>query len=56
MKPKTNQLVEVAGRIEKVIHTAVDRWRVLPEQMLRYRPTADAWSIKEIIWTKSVKH
>ena len=49
MNKKTNQLIEVAGRIEKIINTAVETWRVLPEEVLRYRSTPDAWSIKEII-------
>ena len=49
MGQKVDQLVEVAGRIEKRVKSAEESWRDLPEKTVRFRPEADAWSIKEII-------
>jgi len=49
MKKKMAKLVKVADSIEQEVNTAVERWRDLPEQTLRFRPSEDAWSIKEII-------
>jgi len=48
MKEKIDKLVQVADSIEQEVNTAVERWRDLPEQTLRFRPSEDAWSIKEI--------
>lgn len=48
MKDKMNKLVQVALSIEQKVNTAVDRWCDLPDQTLRFRPSEDAWSIKEI--------
>ena len=48
MKEKMDKLVQVADSIEQVVNAAEERWRDLPEQTLRFRPTEDAWSIKEI--------
>ncbi len=49
MNQKMDKLVEVAGRIEQAVNAAVERWRDLPEQTLRFHPSADDWSTKEII-------
>ena len=49
MKKKKNKLVEVADSIEQNLNTAVEQFRDIPEQSLRFRPSEDAWSIKEII-------
>jgi hypothetical protein len=42
-------LVEVSDQIEQAVNTAAEHWRNLPEQQLRFRPSSDAWSVKEII-------
>jgi hypothetical protein len=42
-------LVEVSDQIEQAVNTAVEHWRDLPEQQLRFRPSSDTWSVKEII-------
>ena len=49
MNPKIDKLVEVASQIEQAVGGAVEHWRDLPEPTLRFRVSADAWSIKEII-------
>jgi len=49
MNNKTNKLVEVADQIEQAVSAAVENWFNLPEPALRFRPSEDAWSIKEII-------
>ena len=49
MHQKMDKLVEVAGRLEQAVDSAFKRWRDLPEKTLRFRPSAEAWSIKEII-------
>ena len=49
MKKQMNKLVEVADSIELELFAAVERLRDIPEQSLRFRPSEDAWSIKEII-------
>ena len=48
MKEKMDKLVQVADSIEQGVNSAIDRWCDLPEQTLRFRPSEDAWSIKEI--------
>ena len=48
MKDEMNKLVQVALSIEQKVNTAVDRWCDLPDQTLRFRPSEDTWSIKEI--------
>jgi hypothetical protein len=48
VKEKIDKLVQVADSIQQGINAAVARWRNLPEQTLRFRPSEDAWSIKEI--------
>jgi len=42
-------LKEVAGNIEQRIDSALDRWRDLSEEVLKFHPSEGAWSIKEII-------
>jgi hypothetical protein len=49
MKEKIDKLLQVADSIEQGVNAAVDRWCNLPEQTLRFRPSEDAWSIKEIV-------
>ena len=44
-----NQLGEVAGKLEQAVDSAIERWRNLTEESLRFRPSAKAWSVKEII-------
>jgi hypothetical protein len=49
MKQNMDALVEVSDQIKLAVNTAAEHWRNLPEQMLRFRPSSDAWSVKEII-------
>jgi hypothetical protein len=42
MKEKIDKLVQVADSIEQEVNTAVERWRDLPEQTLRFRPSEDS--------------
>lgn len=49
MNCKIDRLVEVGGKLEKAVDSAIERWRDLSEETLRFRPGAEAWSIKEII-------
>ena len=48
MKEKMEQLAQVARNIEQQVSTADERWRDLPDASLRFRPSKDAWSVKEI--------
>lgn len=48
MNQKMDNLVEVASIIEQAANSAAERWRALPDQTLTFRPSEDAWSIKEI--------
>ena len=48
MKDKMDKLVQVADSIEQGVNASAERWCNLPEQTLRFRPSEDAWSIKEI--------
>ena len=49
MEEKTDKLVQVAHGIERQVDDAVRRWGDLQEQTLRFRPSENDWSIKEII-------
>jgi hypothetical protein len=49
MSPQVDELNKVAGKIVQQVDAAVDRWRNLPEHALRFRPSEDAWSVKEIV-------
>lgn len=49
MLQKMDILVEVGGRVEQTVDSAIARWRDMPEERLRFRPSEDAWSAKEII-------
>ena len=49
MNQEIDKLVEVASQIEQAVSAAVENWCDLPETTLRFRVSADAWSIKEII-------
>ena len=49
MDPRIDKLNEVAGQIDHHVDAAVNRWRALAEEILRFRPSEDAWSVKEII-------
>ena len=49
MRQKMDKLVETASQIEQSVSAVVEHWRDLPESTLRFRVSADAWSIKEII-------
>jgi hypothetical protein len=48
MDEKVDELVQVALSIEERVNAAVNRWRDLPDKTLRFRPSANAWSTKEI--------
>ena len=49
MNLKMDKLDEVAIRIGQAVDSALERWCDVPEETLRFRPSAQAWSIKEII-------
>ena len=49
MSPRIDELHEVANKIVQQVDSAVDRWRNLAEKSLTFRPSEDAWSVKEII-------
>ena len=49
MSPQVDELNKVSGKIVQEVDAAVDRWRNLPEHALRFRPSEDAWSVKEIV-------
>lgn len=49
MNEKFDKLAEVAYRIEKTVNNAALRWRDVTETALRFRPSSEAWSAKEII-------
>jgi len=49
MESKIDELNKVAAKIVQQINAAVERWRHLPEPSLTFRPSGDAWSVKEII-------
>ena len=49
MSHRIDELNPVADKIEQQVHSAIDRWQNLSEQMLTFRPLENAWSIKEII-------
>jgi transposase-like protein len=44
-----DELAEVAGNIEQRVDSALDSWRELSEEVLTFRCSEGAWSIKEII-------
>ena len=49
MSPRIDKLHKVANKIVQQVDSAVGRWRNLPEHSLTFRPSEDAWSVKEII-------
>jgi hypothetical protein len=49
MDSRIDELNRVAAKIVQQVDAAVDRWRSLPEQSITFRPSKDAWSVKEII-------
>ncbi len=49
MDSRIDELNRVAAKIVQQVDAAVDRWRSLPEQSITFRPSEDAWSLKEII-------
>ena len=49
MNEKTDKWVEVANEIDDSVNDACKRWRKVPEAALRFRPSDEAWSAKEII-------
>ena len=49
MNRKIDNLDEVASRIDQAVDSAIERWCDVPEETLRFRPSAQAWSTKEII-------
>jgi len=49
MNRKIEKLNTVSDKIEQHINAAVARWGGLSEEILTFRPSGDAWSVKEII-------
>ena len=49
MHQKMDKLKSVAEKIEQRVESAVDRWHALPDNILTFRPSEDAWSTKEVI-------
>jgi hypothetical protein len=49
MNRRIDELNKVADNIEQLVDSTMDRWRALSEEILTFRPSEDAWSIKEII-------
>ena len=49
MDQKMDNLDEVASQIVQAVNLAVERWCDVPEERLRYRPSAESWSSKEIV-------
>jgi hypothetical protein len=49
MNNSVDKLKKVADKIEQQINSAADHWRGLTDPILTFRPSEDAWSIKEII-------
>ena len=49
MDNRVDELKKVADKIERQVNSAADHWRALTDPMLTFRPSEDAWSIKEII-------
>lgn len=44
-----DKLVEVANDIDNIVDHAGERWAEVPEAALRFRPSDEDWSAKEII-------
>jgi DinB superfamily len=49
MNPEMDKLNKVANRIEQHVTSAVERWQRLPDKILKFRSSENAWSTKEII-------
>ncbi|MGD9078722.1 MAG: DinB family protein [Desulfobacterales bacterium] len=49
MNQSVDELKKVADKIEQQVNSAADQWRALTDPVLTFRPSEDAWSIKEII-------
>jgi hypothetical protein len=49
MNKKIDKLNKVADQIEQQVASAVSRWRSLPDNILTFRRSEDAWSVKEVI-------
>ena len=49
MNQHADDLKKVAGKIEQQVNSAADQWHALSDPVLTFRPSEDAWSIKEII-------
>ena len=49
MDSRMDELNRVADKIVRQVDAAVDRWGSLPEPLITFRPSEDAWSVKEII-------
>ena len=47
--PKLAELRTVADNIDAAVSAAVERWKMIPEAVLIYRSSDNAWSIKEVI-------
>ena len=49
MNQRVDDLKKFADKIEQQVNSAADQWRALTDPDLTFRPSGDAWSIKEII-------
>ena len=49
MNQRVDELKKVADKIEQQVNSADHQWRALTDPVLTFRPSEDAWSIKEII-------
>jgi hypothetical protein len=49
MNQRVDELKKVADTIEQQINSAAEHWCALTDPILTFRPSEDAWSIKEII-------
>jgi hypothetical protein len=48
MAQQIDELNKVADNIMQQVQSAADRWHALPDKTLTFRPSKEAWSIKEI--------
>ena len=49
MNQRVDELKKVADEIDQQVNSAADQWRALTDPVVTFRPSEDAWSIKEII-------
>jgi hypothetical protein len=49
MTDRLDELKDTAARLDAAVEEFISSWGDLPDEVLRFRPLADAWSIKEVI-------